>query len=102
MVKAEGWLNKSGSKWKTMPEVMFYYRAAAFWQRMYAPEISMGFSTVEELRDIEDVPFVELKTAPKAPTIPAPNSFDEDDVIKTAEVVDTETGEVKDGNLFNE
>ena len=48
-----------------MPEVMFYYRAAAFWQRMYAPEISMGFSTVEELRDIEDVPFVELKTAPK-------------------------------------
>lgn len=102
MVKTEGWLNKSGSKWKTMPEVMFYYRAAAFWQRMYAPEISMGFSTVEELRDIEDVPFVELKTAPKAPTIPAPNSFDEDDVIKTAEVVDTETGEVKDGNLFNE
>ena len=69
---------------------------------MYAPEISMGFSTVEELRDIEDVPFVELKTAPKAPTIPAPNSFDEDDVIETAEVVDTETGEVKDGNLFNE
>ena len=67
---------------------------------MYAPEISMGFSTVEELRDIEDVPFVELKTAPKAPTIPAPNSFDEDDVIETAEVVDTETGEVKDGNLL--
>ena len=102
MVKAEGWLNKSGSKWKTMPEVMFHYRAAAFWQRMYAPEISMGFNTVEELRDIEDVPFVELKTAPKAPTIPAPSSFDEDDVIETAEVVDTETGEVKGGNLFNE
>lgn len=102
MVKAEGWLNKSGSKWKTMPEVMFHYRAAAFWQRIYAPEISMGFNTVEELSDIEYVPFVELKTAPKAPTIPAPNSFDEDDVIETAEAVDTETGEVKDGNLFNE
>ncbi len=105
MVKAEGWLNKAGSKWKTMPEVMFKYRAAAFWQRMYAPEISMGFQTAEELRDIEDVPFVELKTVPKAPTIPAVSSFDEDDeVIETTEAVDTETGEIRDNNgkLFNE
>lgn len=102
MVKAEGWLNKTGSKWKTMPEVMFKYRAAAFWQRMYAPEISMGFSTVEELRDIEDVPFVELKAPSKAPSIPAVNSFDEDEEPQTQEAVDTETGEVKDTNLFNE
>lgn len=102
MVKSEGWLNKSGSKWKTMPEVMFKYRAAAFWQRMYAPEISMGFNTVEELRDIEDVPFVELKQAPKVPSIPAPNSFDEDEP-ETVETVDVETGEVKsDANLFKE
>lgn len=90
MVKAEGWLNKAGSKWKTMPEVMFRYRAAAFWQRMYAPEISMGFSTAEELRDIEDVQFVELKTAPRIPSIPTADPFDEDE----AETVDMETGEV--------
>ena len=104
MVKAEGWLNNPGSKWKTMPEVMFHYRAAALWQRMYAPEISMGFNTVEELRDIEDVPFVELKTAPKAPAIPAPNSFDEDEVetVEAETIVDTETGEVKNETLFNE
>lgn len=101
MVKDEGWLNKAGSKWKTMPEVMFKYRAAAFWQRMYAPEISMGFQTAEELRDIEDVPFVELKPTPKAPSLPAVNSFDEDEEPETAETVDTDTGEVKDG-LFNE
>src|SRR5689334_20201961 len=30
MVKAEGWEAKNGSKWKTMPEQMFMYRAAAF------------------------------------------------------------------------
>lgn len=90
MVKAENWLNKAGSKWKTMPEVMFRYRAAAFWQRMYAPEISMGFSTAEELRDIEDVQFVELKTAPKMPSIPTADPFDEDE----PETVDIETGEV--------
>jgi hypothetical protein len=55
MVKAEGWNSKSGSKWKTMPEQMFIYRAAAFWQRAYAPEISMGLTTAEELADVVDV-----------------------------------------------
>jgi hypothetical protein len=52
MVRAEGWDKKNGSKWKTMPQQMFIYRAAAFWQRAYAPEISMGLSTAEELQDI--------------------------------------------------
>lgn len=61
MVKAEGWDSKKGSKWLTMPEQMFRYRAAAFWQRLYAPEISMGFNTVEEAQDIvEDVDYVEM------------------------------------------
>lgn len=55
MVRAEGWDKKNGSKWKTMPEQMFIYRAAAFWQRAYAPEISMGLSTQEELADVIDV-----------------------------------------------
>lgn len=55
MVKAEGWNSKAGSKWKTMPDQMFVYRAAAFWQRAYAPEISMGLNTAEELSDIVNV-----------------------------------------------
>lgn len=55
MVKAEGWHSKSGSKWKTMPDQMFVYRAAAFWQRAYAPEISMGLNTAEELSDVVNV-----------------------------------------------
>lgn len=55
MVKAEGWNSKSGSKWKTMPEQMFVYRSAAFWTRAYAPEISMGLSTAEELADVVEV-----------------------------------------------
>lgn len=52
MAEAEGWLKKSGSKWLTMPELMFMYRAAAFWSRVYAPEVSMGFLTREEAEDI--------------------------------------------------
>lgn len=54
MAKAEGWYGKSGSKWKTMPEIMLQYRAAAFFIRAYAPEISMGMMTQEEA--IEMVP----------------------------------------------
>lgn len=60
MVKAEGWNKKNGSKWLTMAEQMFHYRAAAFWQRMYAPEISCGLSTADEAEDIQDVPFTEI------------------------------------------
>lgn len=30
MAKAEDWYNKNGSKWKTIPEQMLAYRAAAF------------------------------------------------------------------------
>ncbi len=52
MVEAEGWASKSGSKWKTMPEQMFMYRAAAFWTRAYAPELSMGMQTTDELADV--------------------------------------------------
>ncbi len=52
MAKAEGWLNKSGSKWRSMPELMLRYRAAAFFARLYAPDLMMGFMTTEELADI--------------------------------------------------
>jgi len=52
MAKAEGWIDKSGSKWKTMPELMLRYRAAAFFGRLFAPNIMMGMHTQEEIIDI--------------------------------------------------
>lgn len=52
MVKAEGWNSKNGSKWQTMPEQMFMYRAAAFWQRAFCPELSLGMHTREEIQDV--------------------------------------------------
>lgn len=51
MVVAEGWSAKKGSKWLTMPELMFMYRAAAFMIRTTAPELTMGLSTAEEEYD---------------------------------------------------
>lgn len=61
----EGWYTKSGSKWVTMPSLMLTYRAAAFWQRMYCPEISMGFLTKEEEDDIQDAEYEEIKPKDK-------------------------------------
>ena len=37
MAKDEGWYDKTGSKWKTMPELMLRYRAAAFFARTECP-----------------------------------------------------------------
>ena len=53
MAKAEGWYDKSGSKWQTMPELMLKYRAAAFFARTECPESLMGFYTADEVRDIK-------------------------------------------------
>lgn len=63
--KAEGWFSKSGSKWQTLPELMLHYRSAAFWTRVYCPELALGIRTTEENEDsIIDVP-VEIEPAPR-------------------------------------
>ena len=55
MAKDEGWYQKNGSKWQTMPELMLHYRAAAFFGRLYAPDVLNGMYTVEETLDTIDV-----------------------------------------------
>ena len=55
MAQDEGWVNKNGSKWKTMPELMLRYRAATFFARTECPEVLMGFQTVEEIEDVKGV-----------------------------------------------
>ena len=52
MAKSEGWLNKSGSKWQTMPVQMMMYRAAAFFARIHCPDILLGIPTYEEVQDL--------------------------------------------------
>ena len=51
MAKEEGWYYGNGSKWKTMPELMLCYRSATLFARLYAPEITMGIQTSEEVAD---------------------------------------------------
>jgi hypothetical protein len=90
MAQAEGWSTRSGSKWKTMPELMLRYRAAAFWVRLYCPEISLGLVTQEEAVDIEAVTVSEVPApAPAAMAAIAPEPEPElpAEVIEVAEVV---------------
>jgi hypothetical protein len=54
LTKAEGWYGRKDSKWKTMPEKMFMYRAAAWMIDTHAPELSMGIRTDDEARDTYD------------------------------------------------
>ena len=54
MAKAEDWTRNA--KYKSMPEHMLRWRAAAFLIRLYAPEIMLGYSTVEELETMRSIP----------------------------------------------
>lgn len=54
LAKKEGWHNRNGSKWQTMPQQMLMYRAAAWFIRAYAPELAMGMHTEDEIIDITD------------------------------------------------
>ena len=53
MAKEEGWLDKTGSKWRTMPVQMMQYRAFAFFARINCPEKLLGMYDEFEHEDIE-------------------------------------------------
>ncbi|MDE2470485.1 MAG: hypothetical protein KGL35_17500, partial [Bradyrhizobium sp.] len=72
MVEAEGWNKKSGSKWLTIPEVMFRYRAAMLLIRTHCPEVIMGMQSKEELEDIAP----EAATTVQRTLATAPSSLD--------------------------
>lgn len=52
MAKVEGWYQRNGSKWQTIPELMLRYRAATWFGRLYVPELLLGMQSQEELEDI--------------------------------------------------
>lgn len=62
--KKEGWFTKNGSKWQTMPELMLRYRTATLFARLYAPELTMGIQTDDEVADIVDVSPVVTEARP--------------------------------------
>jgi hypothetical protein len=63
MATKEGWTTKKGSKWVTMPRLMFQYRSAVFLGRLYCPECLMGMRTTDELVDITSPTFGDAQEA---------------------------------------
>ncbi len=62
LVKDNGWYDKKGpdgtvpsNKWRTMSEMMFYYRCASWFSNKNCPELKLGMHTVEELQDITEM-----------------------------------------------
>lgn len=100
LAKQEGWYDKKGSKWKTMPDQMLRYRAAAWLIRTTAPEISMGLQTADEIIDVEgkvvDTADVVAETIEKN----ANSEVIDIEPTPTNEFVDPETGEVV--NMFGD
>lgn len=87
MAESEGWTKKNGSKWQTMPDLMFTYRAGAFFARIYAPDITLGLHTTEEIMDIE--------ATNMAPRDVTPNKVKPiDPFAKTAKPVIAESGDM--------
>ena len=87
MAIEEGWYNKNGSKWPTMTKQMLIYRTASFWTRAYAPELSMGMQTAEEIIDVVDIPYEEVKDKVEAKKANEANKteINMEDEIKKAE-----------------
>ena len=53
MADKEGWTKKNGTKWATLPQLMLRYRAAVFFARFNAPELTSGLYTKEEGEDVD-------------------------------------------------
>lgn len=90
LAKAEKWFERSGSKWKTIPELMLTYRAAAWMVNTHAPDLTMGLPTEDEARDVIDV-------TPERITPESMREATRGTSAQYAETVDQETGEIIGG-----
>lgn len=88
MAVNEGWFGKNGSKWKSMPDLMMRYRSAAFFGRIYAPELLMGLPTAEEMHDVFSVDADGTVTEGGKQSVP-----------RTTGNIDPATGEVRSTEL---
>ncbi len=86
MAKTEGWYQKKGSKWQTMPEQMLKYRAASFFGNAYCPDLIMGVSSDDEVRDF-------ISGKPKKSNVP--NPFASEEIVVSPENLE----EVKEDEL---
>ena len=68
IAKKEGWYAKNGSKWQSIPQLMLMYRAGSWWARAYAPELTMGLHTQDEVIDMGEAEIIHSEGAADNPT----------------------------------
>jgi len=94
IAKKEGWYGKNGSKWQTIPQQMLMYRAGSWWTRAYAPELSMGLHTADEMIDVYEAEM----SAEGRYEVTAESLRAAAPVPEHATVIDQETGEITPQN----
>lgn len=90
LAKKEGWYQKTGSKWQSMPQQMLMYRAGSWWVRAYAPELSMGLTSAEEAADFIDI----TPERPRSLAEVAQIAKGDEAEPAPAETINPETGEI--------
>ncbi|UIJ43758.1 hypothetical protein LZK98_11715 [Sphingomonas cannabina] len=88
MAEAEGWTKNA--KYRTMPELMLRYRSASFLVNLYAPEVMLGYRTVEEIEDVAIAAAVDVQ--------PLTAAMIEHQAAPAEEVVEPEQEEASEGS----
>ena len=89
MVKASHW----GAKWQEIPEQMYKYRAAVFWARVNAPEITMGFYAQDEVEEPSFSENIIHDAAPEPAKTPAEKAMERAMAKKAAQAEKTAEAE---------
>ena len=100
LAKQEAGTTKKALKWKTMPDQMLRYRAAAWLIRTTAPEISMGLQTADEIIDVEGKVVDTADIVAETINQNANSEVIDIEPSPTSEFVDPETGEAV--NMFGD
>jgi len=103
MAVKEGWYTKTGSKWKTIPDLMLTYRAASFWASINAPEATMGMMTSDEATDVSEKDITPGATTEKTVSavqemIKQKDAQDKEDEIQAESETVIEAGDIETVN----
>ena len=99
MAQDEGWLTKNGSKWKTMPDLMLRYRAAAFFGRVNCPEVINGLLSEDEVKEMKPEMKMEM---PQAEIIDVFEDMKEETKTQTQEEMPMPESEVQQMEMMME
>ena len=96
MAQKEGWSTKDGSKWRTMPDQMIRYRAAAFFGRLYCPDILMGLYAPDEVETFNSTPPAVVPISPQSVTANLSGTIGQLNALVDDREVESEQAEIFD------